>query len=870
MLTAYKIQDMNKFGQRISLFCTIVFCWLPLFLLLNSCEKERLGNEEGEAHVELQLQNNPAFIPVTRIGESDSLFTRPDIADFKIQLFNTAGQLLKEWTTYADVPHPIKIQASAFQIKAAYGDTQKSGFNLPCFSGDTTIRIKGARENKVALMCSFANLLASVNYTNGFKNYFKDYNTQIFTSSDTVTFVKDEKRAAFFPVGNLQVRVNLTKTDGTTYSFPAATLSDTKAGQYFRFNIDIEGGQGSEKLLISFDSTTTVHPIEVELSQDWQAHKKPYLTPAFDTLQKHSYLVGESCEAGTFYTLITAIGKIGSCKITTGSQSLIAAGWPAEVDLANLTSANKNRLTRFGLKWSENWENINMAEIDFSGMVPYLPAGSHTLTVDVADIYSQHSLPLNIRFSIIPPVFELVQPEHPAIARSLEHPFKVRMNGGDPDNIHIEFLNENPAFGVKEWTECKINSWSWNASMDTVLLNTEVNINKASLQFRAKYDTEITDEITLHAINPTFRLQKDGLEWAKRAKLYIEQTDGTNGLAQNTLTEQYQILISTDQINWQPAVNDGIKFDKINDRIKFQVNSLNADRTYYVKVAFDAKADLNICYSDPIEVKTEPIVELPQIILTKVRDISVQKGGRYGKEKTLGFIGSGWADLEYATVTYNEASSPWNTVNLKTIPNSAQNINSWYIIASALPQSNGVLLRNVGWDNQGPSIPEGTNNKNQSLNDLTPPVMSHYSAGKLYLSTGYTYNHSSGEEKYNEGLAFSSRPSKLQFAYIYKSLKTDQALVRITVEAEDGTVIGQGEETFDYQESLLTTTVTLKYTQENKRAARLKIMFASSAHCSNEQTTEDSRIKEFTADNKEEAIRTGSEFYIENVGLLYE
>lgn len=848
---------------------TLLFCFFLLFL--SGCEKETIENkEEGDISIDLELSTNSNFLPVTRAFYSDSLFVLPEADDFKIQILNASGELLKEWASYSEVPHPIKIQVSRFQIKALYGDPEKSGFNQPSFSGDTTIQIKGARENRVKLTTSFANVLASVHYREGYKNYFKDYNTQMMTSRDTVFFSKEEKRTAFFPCGSLKVVLNLTKNDSTTYTFPAAILTNTKAAEYYRFNMDIEGGQGYEKLLISFDSTTTAHPIEIELPQDWQSHKKPYLSPAFDTLQKHSYLVGESCAEGTLYTLITAIGKIGSCKITTASENLIAAGWPAEADLLNLTSANKNRLTRFGLKWSENMENANMAELDFSGIVANLPAGSHTITVDVADIYGQHSIPLNITFSIIPPVFQLMQPEQPAIARSLEYPFKVCMNGGDPDNIIIEFLNENPAFGVKEWTSCKINSWNWNSTKDTVLLKASVNINKAALQFRAKYDTETTDEVTVNAINPTFQLQKDGLEWAKYVKLNIEQTDGTNGLAQNTLTEQYSIQISTDQSSWTPASNDGIKFDKTNNLVKFRINQLNANQTYYVRVAFDAKAELDVCYSAPLEIKTEPAIDLPTIALTEVRKQNIQKGGKYGAKKWGGFIGTGWADLEYANVIYYEASSPWNTVNLKTIPSSANPTNTWYVIATSLPQNNGVLLRNAGWDNNGPTVPEGTNNVDQSLNDLTPPVMKHYSAGKLFLSSGYSYNHTSGEEQYNEGYEFTSRPTKLQFSYTYKSLKSDEALVRIIVEAADGTIIGQGEEKFDYQESLLTGTVSIKYTIENKAAARLKIMFASSASCSYDQATEDSQIKEFTADNKGEAIRTGSEFYIENVGLLYE
>lgn len=860
---------MNKFtklkGYRYFLFSF----FLPLFFC--GCEKETIGDkEDGEINLDLDLSANPALNIVTRASYIDSLFTLPDPSDFKIQLFNATNELLKEWETYSVLPHPIKVQATKFRIKASYGDPEKSGFDCPSFSGDTLIQVRGAKEKRVALTTSFAKVLASVHYREGLKNQYKDYNTLIISAHDTVTFGKEEKRTAFFPVGNLQVVLNLTKDDTTRRTIVATTLTHTKAAEYYRFHIDIEGEQGYEKLLISFDSTTTATPIEIELSQDWQAHKKPYLTPAFDTTAEHSYLLGASCKEGTFYTLITAIGKIGSCKIQTSSQELIAKGWPAEVDLLNLTGANQSRLEKLGLKWSKNMANANMAELDFSGIVANLPAGDQMLTVQVGDIYGQLSQILPIRFSIIPPEFRLIQPEEPAIARSLEYAFKVRMNGGNPNKIRIEYFNEYPAFGVAEWTDCPITSYLWNETKDEVTVATKVNINKSALQFRAKYDETITEEVTVRAINPTFQIQtKEGWTWHNRAKLNIEQTDGSNGLAQNTLTEQYLIQISTDQNIWLSASHEGIKFDKTNNLVKFQLNNLNADQSYYVRVAFDAKMDLGICYSDPVKITTEKITELPAMNLTSTASKSINKGGGYGY--TAG-INSKHQDKN--TIYYYEGVSPWFTVNSKTMPNVAKTENTWYIISSTLPQNSGYLLRNVGWDDQG-DTPDPRYGKYAweatNLSDLTPPEIKHYSAGKLFLSSGYGYNHSTGIENYNEGIEFTSRPSTLQFSYTYnnKGFINDKALVRIIIEAADGTVIGEGEATYGNEENLTQTSLDITYTVEDKKAAKLKIMFASSNSCSNNQSEEESRIKNLTTDNKGEAIRTGSEFYIENVSLTY-
>lgn len=862
---------MNRCIKFDGLFLFFIF----FLLFFSGCEKKHIENKtEKEINFNLNLATSSDFHIITRTQSPDSLFPIPETDDFKIQLLNASGSIIKEWATYSEMPHPVKLQANnKIQIKASHGTLGRSNFDAPYFSGDTTLFLQGDQETDITLSAGIDNVLASVRYRDNFKNYFKDYSTQLITSSDTIVFGKEEKRTAFLPTGKLDVVLNMTKNDLTTTSLRALSLTNTKAAEYYRFNVTLGGEQGYEKLFISFDSSTIEQPIEIALPQDWQAHKKPYLTPAFDTVPIHDFLVGESCPKGTFHTLITAIGKIGSCRIRTNSASLTAAGWPADVDLLKLTNANRNRLHRFGLTWSEAMENANMAELDFSGIVTNLPAGKHIITVDVTDISGQHCVPLNLKFHITPPLFELVAPDKPAIARSLEYPFKIRISGGAPENIIIEYLNENQAFGVKEWTKCNVNSWNWNPTMDTVYVYTRVNINKPTIQFRAKYGDETTNEITLSAVNPTFRLQKDGPEWAKRASLNIEQTDGTHGLAQNTLTEQYDVQISTDKTNWTHVLTESIQFDKINNLVKFEVKQLESNHTYYVRVAFDAKADLGICYSDPIEIKTEEMKDLPRIEFSSTPK-SINKGGGYGY--TAG-INSKKQDTE--TVEYYEGMNSWFTVNTKTMPtvNQAKTANTWYIVASTLPytygERKGALLRNVGWDNNGdtPASKYGTYAwKKTELSDLDPPTIGHHSAGKLFLSSGYNYDFNTKTENYNEGLEFTSRPSVLRFSYTYKAVNNDQAFVKIEVLDDNNIIIGKGEALFGNQESLTMTSVPIKYTNTQKKAAKLKVMFASSSKCSHSQSKEDSDIKPFTENKSADAVCTGSEFFIASLSLNYD
>lgn len=824
--------------------------------LIPGCEKETIGHNEREISFELDLTASTAFSPVTRAQFPDTSLVVPDAEDFKIQIMNTVGELLKEYATYSAVPHPIKIQAGKFQIKASYGDPEKSGFEHPAFAGDTTVQLlsastdKGIRENRIALSAKFANVLASVLYRESLKTHYQDYNTQIITSSDTITFDREEKRIAFLPVEDLKVVVNLTKHDSTTYSIPALTLSGTKAAEFYRLYVDVEGGSGNEKLLISFDPTTVENPIEIELSQNWQSSKKPYLSPAFDTAEYHSFIMGESCEEGKFYTLITAVGKIGSCKIKTNSRSLIDADWPAEVDLLNLTSANRNQLAKFGFTWQENMANANMAELDFSTIVAHLPSEDHTLTVEVTDIYGQTSAPLPIHFRIIPPEFKLLPPERPAIIRSLEYPFEVQMNGGNPDNIVIEYLDDYPDFGVTEWTQCDIKSWAWNDAKDKVLLTAGINMDKTSIQFRARYDKKITDEVTLQAANPTIRLQKQYPEWAHKVKLYIEQTDGTDGLLQNSTTEEYLLEISKDGNNWTTANHNETTIDKTHGSIKLQAIDLDAGQTYYVRAGFNSETDLGICYSEPITVETEAAAQVPNA----------------GMEDWYYSRPSG---VKYWEVYYacNDGETPvWNTMNLLTTSEGGTNT-SWtnrdgcrYSANSgtiettdAHTQSKAALIRTVGWGSGNSAAVSSGMGTCQNI-----------TAGQLYLGS---YN--SGTPQY--GYPFSSRPDKLKFYYKYTPKNSaDYGYVEIKISDASGNTLAGNSMNLTSQNTYSAIELPLDYgTLSTVKAASMYIVFKSSANgdC---LTVSSNNLTPPPARNTSDGEYLGSQLYIDDIELIYE
>lgn len=197
------------------------------------------------------------------------------------------------------------------------------------------------------------------------------------------------------------------------------------------------------------------------------------------------------------------------------------------------------------------------------------------------------------------------------------------------------------------------------------------------------------------------------------------------------------------------------------------------------------------------------------------------------------------------------------------------------MVPSTLPTTgvngNGVLLRNVAWDNAGGTPPEGHwGFLTESLESLTPPTIQNRSTGKLFLGA-YNYDHASATESYHEGIEFTSRPSKLIGYYKYTMSGNDaNGVVTVVVEYKNnGETITLASSEIALAPTNVYTAfeVPLTYTDTSHKATHLRVMFSSSNHASYSQAEESAYIS--TVDNRAQAISVGSELYIDNIKLEY-
>lgn len=835
---------------------------------LTGCENDKICSDSQDSSFRLRLKAQDRLLVMSKSSEEVPLLTAPDTNEFRIQLLNPGNKILKEWEHYSEIDEPIKIQTGTFTLKAMYGEQHTGAFSLPYFEGTTTFSVRKYEQSEVTVTCNLANVMASVDYTEGFKNSFKDYHVNMASSGEGLIFSKGEKRAAFFEPGKLSVTINLTKADGTSFSFEAAQIDTTKAQQYYRFRFDVDGEAGGLKILVSFDETTIDTPLEIDLSQDWIPGIAPFYTlTGFSNGQSFETLEGESIDSEK-YAIITARGRIKSCKLKTTSDLLIQKGWPGkEIDLATIDEPTREKLRELGLKWTERMAGLNMAKVDFTHVFPNLPVGNsdenHSFTLETTDELGQvleRPIVLNIVTSM--PAF-ILEPHNNVWVKTTAMDLNLTMQKGHIDEIHLQYYDNYE----QQWET--VPHTLINSAANQYTLRTQVNFNAPDAKLKAVYgQSSRYSEIDFQVMNPTFEISTVGLPWATKIQVKAEQTDG-DVIYNDAHAEEFKVMVlETGEIQWHEIPFELSK----GNPLQFSIEGLRPGAQQSIKIIYDAgigdKESANTA-----DFTTEEIIQLANFswdIWDLITNKSINKGGKYKPAFTLT---QDKGDL----IVYNPAS--WTTVNSKTVPNAPKTENTWYLVPSTLKGTghtgtNGALIRNVGWDNYG-DIPPENSNIFSSRPNIDPAKIKQRSVGKLFLGE-YKCTFKKGtsgieSEDYNYGIPFVSRPLLLKGFYKYLPYNDDKAFIEIIVENRNNghtTILGSSRLTPGSTNEYTLFEAPVQYTNQTLPATHLRIMFASSDQANESQEIENTRVK--TENNTNECIATGSELYIDDIELIYE
>lgn len=398
-------------------FKTVFLSCLTLFVL--GCHKDKVeditgGSGEESCGISLRLKTDMTLnvVALTRAGET------PADEEFGVRIENTKGEVLRTWK-YNDVPSLIKVVPGAYKLVGWYGaDTVLPAFTAPYYYGETKITLKEGDNLDTVVNCSLAAVKVAVGFDESFGYEYAEYSVDVKTVGDSLRFEKEEGRAAYFKPGNLRLRFLLRPFGSEMwYEFYPPAIGTVKAKQFYKMKLKANTDKGALKsITVTTDSTTIDIPVDVELPPFYLPKAAPKVTP-------QGFVSGDVVETTEGLSkkatvLVTSAGGLTELKVKTVSDTLIARGWPAEIDLMNATAEQLAVLKNNGLEWSDVLTQQDTVKttvfVRFDNVVKLLNTApgntaASAFEVVVKDRFNQTGdAECKLNVSVAPPVFGFV------------------------------------------------------------------------------------------------------------------------------------------------------------------------------------------------------------------------------------------------------------------------------------------------------------------------------------------------------------------------------------------------------------------------------------------------------------------------------
>lgn len=854
--------------------------WNGLFVSLAvlsvaSCSDGRYDSpSDGTGSVALSLDVNGEIISATPSRSSlDEIAGAITSADFKVRLTSSDGEA-QEWNY--DEFAGARVKSGVYTLEAFSGAKGEEGFDKAYFAGSTQVTVAPDVTTEAAVTASLANSCVIVKYTEAFTHYMTSYSASVRTegSTDGLDYPVDATDELFVNPGNTSLYITFTTPQDKTATIKAAEF-EAAAQHRYTVTVDVNGGEiGDAVLSVSFDDTTLKADKEITLSDELLNMPAPTVTPAEAAAD---IIEGDTHEA---VMNIVARGGISAARLVTESPALINRGWPSEIDLVKADAATQASLKQMGLKVLGLWKDKEpiMAQIDFSGVIPALPGGTHAFRVEVEDVYGKVSNPSGqLKVNVSPLTFTITG-HSVLLYGATDVTLNIDYNGKDINDVKFTYYTDRDT-----WADAVVNSVTkagdnkWNVAL-------KVGASSNDLKLRAKVPSLNTIEYTIQRGEPAFAISAAANDiYAKSATLTVssDETDASSLIPMLKFTVHDGATALT-----------GIHAEKVADN-KVRLTGLPSNKALSVTATLTEK-------NSTANIQTEAEAAIPNGDFETLRDAlsanNMNQGGQWS-------ISAGINYQTHQTYSIREPEG-WATVNAKTASSDSNPQNSWFVVPSSFNStlswtstvpnirfigtgggtetpascqgftansgSNAMVIRNVGWDANG-SVPDVWKKEFAGSDEYynhTVPTVANASAGKLFLGS---YRYSNGSETYNEGVAFTSRPSALTGYYTYSRCSADgsetgKAIVKVM---NGSTVIGSGEITLNPAVGYTAFTVPVTYVANAPKATHVRVMLTSSNHASYNQAEETASIKLVDHNSRYEGYKLGAVLTVDNLSFTY-
>jgi hypothetical protein len=827
---------MNK---QIHVAASVALC----SLLLAGCSDSVQPYAEGYGTISPIVSLDASVVASKQAARSRAALSELSVEDLKLTLTSALTGDVSEFQGVSNFPTDQPWSVGDYTLTASYGDVTDEGFEKPALNGATTFTVEDGETSDVSLTASLQNTMVTVKYSDAFKNYMTAYGAELHSSGGSyIEYSDTETRPAYLRPGKVTLNATFTKPSGVSATIEAASFT-AEAKHSYVVTLDLSSETGTPKLSVEFDELVEQEDVTVDISDLVLSTPAPAVTPSgFTADETISVVEGSTLSNPTIFNIL-AQGSIASATLTTSSTSLLAQGWPAEIDLANCSATQQAQLTAMGLKAVGLFRNPDMmAQLDLTNVLSKISP----VTNDANDNLSTFTLEVKDKNGKVSHVSFSVKVEQVAISLSYSGAYTgedtidltCSFNGSNlADNVKVQYLNDFGGWSDAEIVSVAAQSRSRAVSSNLYTIKIKTPSVSRALQFRAVYGSKTSETVAVSVVNFELAIASNNV-YAKHALLTVNTPDDNNSSAAS-IASKCKVYLSTDNGNTYAIATsstDGSQY--------VTVSGLNAESTYLARV------EVNGIKSNSVSLTTEAAPQLPNSGME-----SWYTEQPFSKYQLLYYAGSSSSDCAWGTMNNLTTSTGGSGNSWTSYGGTAYRATSGTKSTSdAKTGSLAALIRTVGW---------GSGN---TAAGTAAGTCSNITAGELYLGS---YNSSTSSPNY--GYAFTSRPSALRFNYKYSTVTAgngDYGVAEIKVLDASGNVVASNSVKITAQGSYASLTVPLTYEANSAKCEQIQVNFKSSGNSA--ALTKSSTYMTFPAfANYTDGEYVGSQLYVDDIELVY-
>ncbi len=796
---------------------------------LASCANEApWGNgSRGKGAINLKLTADADVedaLPSVRAGAPE--LVAPDAADFSIEMRNLDTDQVQTWRTLEEFNSVEGFDVGTYTLTAYYGNINDCGFYKPYFMGKADVNVLEGRESSVDVTAQLANVMLSVDYTDAFRNYFRDFSVTAHTDGHAnVVFGRSETRAGFIAPGDVTLQMTLTNPSGKTITITPAQFPAV-ARHHYHVTFDVNADpMGSATLEIVFDDSLTSQNVTFNLSDELYNAEAPIVhAEGFTSGQMVEALSGNPapsqlkfetiCKAGIQNAVLKIAQVDGSTPYTPPFET--------ELDLVQADESTQYQLGENGIKVAGIFKNpTEMAIVDLTDLPRYLPEGTFEITFTVTDALGRNNDgPVTLNLSTLPIKLEVTGGsavyEYPGAAvtttPTVDATVMVTYNGLNPAEC-ISFKNKCRTGIFKDCDIIEVKESTRTRSFDekTYIFNIKVcDVETSPLPMELWFNGVKRSDFTIEIIEPEYRLIADPFATYARFKVETANAEDIPTIVNGLTLYKKGIAIDKNQVETDP------------EKGLLTIDGLTPNTEYFIGHSLTTRLN-GIPESQTFKILTETDAQIPNNDFTQ-------------KERTIDWnpITAGGQYKYGATNMWNHSSieidtpKSWATLNPLTCYRNATVQNTWFCVPSTLMKDNDndndVVIRTVAYDHNGilPSVDDHGLSVRAKYSRNKPASFANKASGELFLGS-YSYN---GSPSRTDGVTFTSRPTSINFSYNYEPIEGEVGAMYIGVVGEDGSILSESR--VDIKSNNTEMTVTLPSYPFGKKAATLRLSFKSS------------------------------------------